>query len=100
MGATQTSIVPYQIFRCADGMMVIGAPNERLWQGFCRALNRPPISSLTRVSLRKNELRVEHRDALIPLLIEAELIKEPRRHWICRFFEARTGALRTRALHR
>lgn len=79
MGAMQTSIVPYQIFRCADGMMVIGAPNERLWQALCRALKLDALIEDTRFV--KNELRVEHRAELIPL-IEAELIRQPRRHWM------------------
>jgi len=79
MGATQGSIVPYQIFRAADGMMVIGAPNERLWQGFCRALEREDLSQDPRFA--KNELRVKHREELMPV-IEAELIKHPRQYWL------------------
>jgi crotonobetainyl-CoA:carnitine CoA-transferase CaiB-like acyl-CoA transferase len=79
MGATQGSIVPYQIFRAADGMMVIGAPNERLWQAFCRALGRVDLSQDPRFV--KNELRVKHREELMPV-IEAELIKHPRQYWL------------------
>ena len=79
MGATQGSIVPYQIFRSADGMMVIGAPNERLWQGFCRALGREDLSQDPRFA--KNELRVKHREELMPV-IEAELLKRPRQYWL------------------
>ena len=79
MGATQGSIVPYQIFRAADGMMVIGAPNERLWQGFCRALDREDLIQDPRFA--RNELRVKHRDELIPV-IDAELAKHPRDYWI------------------
>jgi crotonobetainyl-CoA:carnitine CoA-transferase CaiB-like acyl-CoA transferase len=82
MGATQGSIVPYQIFESADGMMVIGAPNERLWQGFCRALGREDLIDHPRFA--KNELRVKHRPELIPL-INAELAKQSRAHWICAF---------------
>lgn len=79
MGAMQTSIVPYQIFRCADGMMVIGAPNERLWQGVCRTLG---LEHLIHDPLYlSNELRVKNRDSLIPCL-EAVLIAQPRQHWM------------------
>jgi crotonobetainyl-CoA:carnitine CoA-transferase CaiB-like acyl-CoA transferase len=79
MGAMQASIVPYQIFHCADGMMVIGAPNERLWKALCRTVGREDLTEDPR--FLRNELRVKHKDELIPL-IEAELIHQPRQHWI------------------
>jgi crotonobetainyl-CoA:carnitine CoA-transferase CaiB-like acyl-CoA transferase len=79
MGAMQASIVPYQIFRCADGMMVIGAPNERLWKSLCRTIGREDLPEDPR--FLRNELRVKHRLELIPL-IEEKLILEPRQHWI------------------
>jgi crotonobetainyl-CoA:carnitine CoA-transferase CaiB-like acyl-CoA transferase len=79
MGAMQTSIVPYQIFRCSDGMMVIGAPNERLWKSLCRTIGREDLPDDPR--FLRNELRVAHRDELVPL-IEEKLIRESRQHWI------------------
>ncbi|HYA17678.1 MAG TPA: CoA transferase [Bryobacteraceae bacterium] len=79
MGAMQASIVPYQIFRCSDGMMVIGAPNERLWKSLCRTIGREDLPEDPR--FLRNELRVKHRLELIPL-IEEKLILEPRQHWI------------------
>jgi crotonobetainyl-CoA:carnitine CoA-transferase CaiB-like acyl-CoA transferase len=82
MGATQGSIVPYQIFKCADGMMVIGAPNERLWQGFCRALGREDLMDDPKYS--RNELRVKHRDELVGK-IDAELAQHPRQYWLSAF---------------
>jgi crotonobetainyl-CoA:carnitine CoA-transferase CaiB-like acyl-CoA transferase len=82
MGATQGSIVPYQIFKAADGMMVIGAPNERLWQGFCRALEREELANDPKYA--RNELRVKHRHELIHT-IETELAKHPRQYWLSAF---------------
>jgi crotonobetainyl-CoA:carnitine CoA-transferase CaiB-like acyl-CoA transferase len=79
MGAMQASIVPYQIFRAADGMMVIGAPNEGLWQALCRAIGREDLPGDPRFA--RNELRVKYRDDLIPL-IEAAVLLQPRRHWM------------------
>jgi crotonobetainyl-CoA:carnitine CoA-transferase CaiB-like acyl-CoA transferase len=79
MGAMQSSIVPYQIFKCADGTMVIGAPNERLWAGVCRTLGLTELVSDPRFA--RNDLRVKHRDELIPLL-EARLIENPRAWWL------------------
>jgi crotonobetainyl-CoA:carnitine CoA-transferase CaiB-like acyl-CoA transferase len=36
-----SNVVPYQVFECQDAPIVIGVPNERIWQRFCRALDRP-----------------------------------------------------------
>jgi crotonobetainyl-CoA:carnitine CoA-transferase CaiB-like acyl-CoA transferase len=79
MGAMQASIVPYQIFRCLDGMMVVGAPNERLWKSVCRTIEREDLIDDPR--FLSNKLRVKHRADLIPL-IDAALMKQPRQHWI------------------
>jgi crotonobetainyl-CoA:carnitine CoA-transferase CaiB-like acyl-CoA transferase len=79
MGAMQASIVPYQIFRCSDGMMVIGAPNERLWKSLCRTIGRDDLPDDPRFT--RNELRVQHRDELIPL-IEAAVVLHPRQYWM------------------
>jgi crotonobetainyl-CoA:carnitine CoA-transferase CaiB-like acyl-CoA transferase len=40
-GTWQPNIVPYQAFRCSDGFVVLTAPNERLWQRVCEALEKP-----------------------------------------------------------
>jgi crotonobetainyl-CoA:carnitine CoA-transferase CaiB-like acyl-CoA transferase len=79
MGAMQTSIVPYQIFRCGDGMMVMGAPNEKLWQSLCRTLGHPEWIDDPRFVV--NEERVRNRDVLIPM-IEAEVMRYPRKYWM------------------
>jgi len=34
------AIVPYTSFTCADGSVVIGTPNERIWQRFAKAVDR------------------------------------------------------------
>jgi crotonobetainyl-CoA:carnitine CoA-transferase CaiB-like acyl-CoA transferase len=63
VGHAQPNIVPYQAFRCADGYLVAGAPNERLWERFCRALERPEWLSDPRFA--SNPLRNQHRDELV-----------------------------------
>lgn len=79
MGAMQASIVPYQIFRASDGMMVFGSPNEKLWRSLCITIGRPELADDPRFA--RNELRVKHKDELIPL-IEAEIIRKPRQYWL------------------
>ena len=34
------AIVPYQMFRASDGLLVAGTPNERIWSRFCEAMDR------------------------------------------------------------
>lgn len=63
VGHGQPNIVPYQAFRCADGFVVAGAPNERLWERFCRALEHPEWLADPRFA--SNPLRNEHRAALV-----------------------------------
>jgi crotonobetainyl-CoA:carnitine CoA-transferase CaiB-like acyl-CoA transferase len=63
VGTTQPNIVPYQVFRCADGAIVLGAPNERLWQRLCRALDKPHWLADRR--FETNVRRNENREALV-----------------------------------
>ena len=79
MGAMQANIAPYQIFHCADGMMVVGALNQRLWEGLCAALERPEW--LLDPRFRDNGLRVTNREQLAPL-VESVLVRETRAHWM------------------
>jgi crotonobetainyl-CoA:carnitine CoA-transferase CaiB-like acyl-CoA transferase len=60
-------------------MMVLGTPNERLWQILCRTLGRTEWIDDARFLI--NEARVRNRDELIPM-IEAELMRYPRKHWM------------------
>jgi len=63
VGHAQPNIVPYQAFRCADGFVVAGAPNERLWERFCRALERTEWLADPRFAT--NPLRNQHRSELV-----------------------------------
>src|SRR5690606_6331235 len=59
-------LVPYQAFRCKDGMLLAGATNDAAWQRFCRALGEEELSKDER--FHGPERRVENRDVLVPLL--------------------------------
>ena len=63
VGTTQPNIVPYQMFHCADGAIVLGAPNERLWQRLCVALGKPQWLEDERFAT--NVLRNRNRGELI-----------------------------------
>lgn len=68
-GTSHPSVVPYQVFECKDGWLMIGAGNESQFKKLCTALSIPGISSDPRFST--NSQRVKHRDILIPLLTDA-----------------------------
>lgn len=61
-------IVPYQVFRTADGELMIVAANDRLFARVCDVLGAPGLAADERFAT--NPLRVGNRDALIPLLEE------------------------------
>ena len=40
LGNDHSSIAPYEVFSCADGMLMIGCANSRLWKQLCAAIDR------------------------------------------------------------
>ncbi len=84
LGTAHSLIAPYQVFRAADGRMVIGAGNPKAWQGVCEVLGRPEWATDPRFD--HPQRRVQHR-AELETLIEAELARATVATW-CERFEA------------
>ena len=84
-GSGSGHLVPYQAFRCQDGFMLVGAPNDGAWNRFCDGLEWPDLAQDPR--FLGNVARVEHRDVLIPML-EERFGRHPVAYWVERF-EAR-----------
>jgi crotonobetainyl-CoA:carnitine CoA-transferase CaiB-like acyl-CoA transferase len=74
-GANQA---PYQAFRCRDGHVLVGAPNDAAWQRLCTALKDPALAADPRFAT--NASRLQHREILVELL-EAHLVQHPGAHW-------------------
>lgn len=95
MGNRHPSIVPYETFEAADGMVVVGVANERLWLRFCEALGVSELAEDPRFA--RNADRVTHREQLI-----AELTPRFRRrsvaHWEQELGAAGVPCGRVRAL--
>lgn len=72
---------PYQAFRCQDGFVLVGAPNNPAWHRLCAALGDTALANDPRFT--SNASRIEHRDALIPLL-EAHFIRGSVADWVQR----------------
>lgn len=87
-GSGSWHLVPYQAFRCRDGYMLAGAPNDAAWTRFCDALGWPELAHDPRFA--GNAARVEQRAVLVPLL-EQRFIRRPVAEWMTRF-EAYTVA--------
>ena len=81
-GSGASHLVPYQAFRCQDGFMLAGAPNEVAWKRFCEALEWPALADDPR--FRTNTQRVDQRDVLLPLL-ESRFGTHPVAYWVERF---------------
>lgn len=80
-GTANATMIPYQAFRARDGWVVVGAFTERMWQGVCRALDRPQLMEDAR--FRTNHDRLNHR-ALILEILETRFAEEPVAHWLAR----------------
>ena len=69
LGNAHPNIVPYQVFRVADGHVVIACGNDRQFGRLCKVLGRDDLASDERYGT--NEARVANRDVLVPLLSDA-----------------------------
>lgn len=82
LGTAHSLIAPYQVFKAADGRMVIGAGNPKAWQGACQVLGHPEWATDPRFD--HPQRRVQNREELEGL-IEAELARASVDDWCARF---------------
>jgi formyl-CoA transferase len=78
-GNAHPNIVPYEVFATSDGYLALGVGNDRQFQRLCEILERPDLRDEPRFCT--NPLRVEHRQALIPMLQE-KFHTRPTAHWL------------------
>jgi crotonobetainyl-CoA:carnitine CoA-transferase CaiB-like acyl-CoA transferase len=81
LGSAHRLAAPYQALRASDGWFTVGANNDKLFDGFCRAIARPELPADARFTTR--DRRLENRRALAAE-IETTTVKEPRAHWLAR----------------
>ena len=79
LGSAHRLTAPYQALRASDGYFNIGANNDKLFEGLCRAIGRPDLAEDARFASRAS--RMENRPALIEAL-EKTTIGETRAHWL------------------
>ncbi|KAJ7288543.1 CoA-transferase family III domain-containing protein [Mycena rebaudengoi] len=82
-GTAHPSVVPYQVFPCKDGFLMIGAGNNRQFVTLAeKILEYPALASDPRFA--SNEARVANREELVRVITEA-LVKHDRDYWLKRF---------------
>ncbi len=67
-GASSQLSVPYQAFQAKDDWVVVAAFTPRMWQGVCRAIERPQWADDERFA--DSSCRAANRATLIPMLAE------------------------------
>ena len=67
-GNQHPNIVPYQVFECADGHVIVAAGNDGQFARFAALIGMPELAKDDRFTL--NTARLENREVLIALLSE------------------------------
>lgn len=78
-GTAHPSIVPYQGFKTADGDILLGGGNDRLFGILCGKLGKPEWATDERFAT--NSARVKHR-VILEKLIEAETKRKTTAEWL------------------
>ncbi|MBO0897294.1 CaiB/BaiF CoA transferase family protein [Arthrobacter sunyaminii] len=78
MGNAHPSIVPYQLLECADGPLAVACGNDAQFRRLAGELGAPDLAADGRFAT--NSARVQHREALVPLLEEL-LAAAPAAQW-------------------
>jgi crotonobetainyl-CoA:carnitine CoA-transferase CaiB-like acyl-CoA transferase len=79
IGNSHPSIVPYQVFRTADGAVIVACGNDNLFGKFCGVAGCAELVSDARFA--KNAERVKNRTALVPML-EAIMKRRSTAEWV------------------
>ena len=72
LGNQHPNIVPYQVFKAADGHLIVAAGNDTQYARFCDILDRVDLAE--HPNFATNISRIEHRDEIVAIL-SAEIAK-------------------------
>lgn len=78
-GNAHPNIVPYQVFKVADGWVIVACGNDSQFRKLTQAACSPELAADPRFA--SNPARVRHRDVLVPLL-EVLMLQRTRDEWI------------------
>jgi formyl-CoA transferase len=78
-GNAHQNIVPYQVFQCADGHVIIAVGNDSQFRKFCDIAAHPEWAADPRFAT--NAARVRERDVIVPMI--ADVIRQrPQSRWL------------------
>ena len=78
-GNAHQNVVPYQVFKAADGYLILAVGNDSQFRSFAKAIGKPELG--TDPKFATNRMRVTNRDELIPML-ENIILTGKRDEWI------------------
>jgi formyl-CoA transferase len=78
-GNAHLNIVPYQVFPCVDGHLIVAVGNDGQFRKFCDVAGRPEWKDDERFAT--NAARVRNRETLVPL-IDAVMRTRTQRDWL------------------
>ena len=78
-GNAHQNVVPYQVFKAADGYLIIAVGNDSQFRSFANAIGHPELG--TDPKFATNRMRVTNRGELIPML-EKIIATGKRDEWI------------------
>jgi len=81
LGNSHPNIVPYQVFKCKEGDVIVAVGNNSQYVSYCQALERPDLATDPRFA--HGEQRILNRDTLIPQL-SAIMLTRTMMEWIAR----------------
>lgn len=84
-GNAHPVLVPYHVFATADGHMIVAAGNDKQWQTYCRAIQRPDLAQDARFMTGAG--RIQHRDVLVAVL-QDHMRRQSTSYWIACLEEA------------
>ena len=85
IGSAHQSICPYQVFETADTPVLIGVANDRLWQRFCHAAERPDLAADERFKINADRVaRYAETVAIVQDIVRAQTSA----HWVAQLNEA------------
>lgn len=79
MGNAHSNMVPYQVFRCKEGDIIVAVGNDSQYQSFCKVLGRDDLATDDRYSTPGNRNR--NRTLLIPEIVP-EMLKRTMTEWV------------------
>ena len=84
-GNAHPNVVPYQVFPCKDGHIILAIGNDSQFASLCKLAGRPELAADERFRLMSG--RIVNRDALIPII--ADIMQTRGMHeWIAALEEA------------